>query len=194
MIDLKTVYCNRDKQKCPFPEFNADCDLSTEMCAIVHARQTLTKDLNISEDMHYRPVRQLSGGQQQRVAFARAHNSHFSVLFGDEPTGNLDFINSKDLMRVIRKLIDSRSDDKTRSAIIVSHDINLTLQFANRIVFIDTIRYEEDRLYGKINSKMVYISNSPPDNEERLWIHVEHPEKILPFEKMKKKLIDYLHI
>ncbi|MCX6233503.1 MAG: ATP-binding cassette domain-containing protein [Bacteroidetes bacterium] len=194
MIDLKKVYCKKDKNICPFPDFNADCDLSTEMCAIVHARQTLARDLNISEDMHSRPVRQLSGGQQQRVAFARANNSHFSVLFGDEPTGNLDFSNSQELMKVIRNLIDNFNDNKTRSAIIVSHDINLTLQFANRIVFIETKRYDKDRFYGKIDSNMVYVSDSPPGNEKRGWRHLGYPEKILSFKEMKAKLIDFLHI
>ena len=55
-------------------------------------------DLPFNED---RPIYQYSGGQQQRLAFARAILPQFKVLFGDEPTGNLDVKSAENLMRVL---------------------------------------------------------------------------------------------
>ena len=71
----------------------------------------------------------LSGGQRQRLSFVRALNSKFDVLFCDEPTGNLDRLNAKELFEIIRKSI---SNDQT--AIIVTHDIELALQYADIIL------------------------------------------------------------
>lgn len=199
MIDLKTVPCGGNKEKCPYSEFNKDCNArSTKMCAIVHARQTLVRDLDIPQDKLREPSREFSGGQQQRITFARAHNSHFSVLFGDEPTGNLDFYNSKELMKVIRTLIDNSHNDITRSAVIVSHSIDLTLQFANRIVFIETKQYTDAekkaiQYYGKIDPGMVYVSDSPTEDEKkREWRHVGNPEGLLSYEQMDVILTKFL--
>ena len=61
---------------------------------------------------------ELSGGQQQRVAIARALVNNPSILFADEPTGNLDSKNSKILFDLFFKL----RDDYNCSVIIVTHD------------------------------------------------------------------------
>lgn len=74
-------------------------------------------------------AKHLSGGQRQRVAFARALNPEPSVLFGDEPTGNLDEKNANELMKTIRGNLGQDS-----SAIVVSHDIRLALNHADRII------------------------------------------------------------
>jgi lipoprotein-releasing system ATP-binding protein len=74
----------------------------------------------------------LSGGQRQRLAFVRAITPDFEVLFGDEPTGNLDEVNSLELMRFIDTDVHARS----RSAILVSHDIDLSLAFADQVVLL----------------------------------------------------------
>lgn len=202
MIDLKTVPCGKNKANCPYIAYNDKCDLSNEMCAIVHARQTLDRDLQIPRHKLWEPARSFSGGQQQRITFARAHNSHFSVLFGDEPTGNLDNYNSKELMRVIRNLIDNSHDNVIRSAVIVSHSIDLTLQFANRIVFIETKQYidPEDhdkkaiQYYGKIDSSMIYQSDSSSEDvKKREWKHVGFDlEKSLTNEEMDDILTKFL--
>jgi ABC-type lipoprotein export system ATPase subunit len=73
----------------------------------------------------------LSGGQRQRVTFVRALLSEHAVLFCDEPTGNLDERNAHELMRLIRE---SMTEDKT--VIVVSHDIQLAMNFADIIVCI----------------------------------------------------------
>lgn len=73
----------------------------------------------------------LSGGQKQRVTFVRALMSNHTVLFCDEPTGNLDERNARELMNIITESI-----GENKSAIIVSHDIRLALEFADMIICI----------------------------------------------------------
>jgi len=80
---------------------------------------------------HY--PKDISGGERQRVAFARATQPEFKVLFGDEPTGNLDEKNAEDLMQIIRDKINS---DPQKTAIIVSHNIELSLDYADRIILL----------------------------------------------------------
>lgn len=71
----------------------------------------------------------LSGGQRQRLSFSRALAAPFTILFCDEPTGNLDIRNAQALFDIIRNTI---SDNKI--AIIVSHDIDLALSYADEII------------------------------------------------------------
>jgi len=59
--------------------------------------------LDLSERIHHRPD-ELSGGEQQRVAVARSLINNPSIIFADEPTGNLDSKNSKQLFDLIKKL------------------------------------------------------------------------------------------
>lgn len=88
------------------------------------------KRLSLAEEIFDRKTTELSGGQRQRLAFVRAVISDFVVLFGDEPTGNLDEKTAADLMTVLKNLI--REDGKT--AIIVSHDLKLAQRFADVII------------------------------------------------------------
>jgi ABC-type lipoprotein export system ATPase subunit len=176
---LNSIKCDFDKNKCPYKEFSDECDMETGTCAIIHARQTLVKDLNIPFDKLKETPLKLSGGQKQRITFARAHNSKFTVLFGDEPTGNLDAHNSEELMKVVRRLIE---EEKDKSAIIVSHSIPLTLQFSDRIVLIDTKKYEDidkkvEQYYGVIDSESIYTSTSSTDDyESRVWNHLDRKD------------------
>ncbi|MFZ9046371.1 MAG: ATP-binding cassette domain-containing protein [Cyclobacteriaceae bacterium] len=77
-------------------------------------------------------VTELSVGQKQRLSFIRAASPAFTVLFGDEPTGNLDRKNGAVLMDALRAKI--ASDPSTMLSIIVSHDIDLAIRYADQIV------------------------------------------------------------
>jgi lipoprotein-releasing system ATP-binding protein len=75
---------------------------------------------------------ELSGGERQRIAFIRAIIPSFTVLFGDEPTGNLDEDNASNLMQ----LLVNEVKPKNKSTIIVSHDIDLALNYGDLIICI----------------------------------------------------------
>jgi ABC-type lipoprotein export system ATPase subunit len=99
------------------------------------AEKTLKDSLNLRIDLH-NPGTEYSGGQKQRFAFARAFMAQGRVLFGDEPTGNLDKYNAETLFWFIKRNILSGEKDKKVGAIIVTHSIELALQFADRIIVI----------------------------------------------------------
>lgn len=73
---------------------------------------------------------ELSGGQQQRVAIARALVTNPKILLADEPTGNLDYNTTIDIMELICKL--SKETDQT--TIIVTHD-PVVATYADRVIF-----------------------------------------------------------
>jgi len=71
---------------------------------------------------------QLSGGEQQRVAIARAIISNPSLIFADEPTGNLDSKSGQKIIEILEEL-----NDKGHTIILVTHE-NYTAQIAKRII------------------------------------------------------------
>lgn len=73
---------------------------------------------------------ELSGGQQQRVAIARALVTKPKILLADEPTGNLDYNTTIDIMELICKL----SKETSQTTIIVTHD-PVVATYADRVVF-----------------------------------------------------------
>ncbi len=100
--------------------------------AYFNAIESLVKNLSVTSLSYSKKPFEFSGGERQRLAFARASNPEFTGLFGDEPTGNLDHFNSVKLMHFIREFITKQRSNV--SAIIVSHNIPLTLDFADRII------------------------------------------------------------
>lgn len=79
------------------------------------------KSLGIKESQHNRFPSTLSGGEQQRVAIARALAANPKVLLADEPTGNLDSDNSKNIVNILRKL----SHENNYCVIVVTHDLEV---------------------------------------------------------------------
>jgi ABC-type lipoprotein export system ATPase subunit len=111
----------------------------------------------------------LSGGQRQRIAFVRALNSECKVLFGDEPTGNLDENNANELMQVVREHV---NNDIT--AVFVSHDINLALNHADRII---CLTRNLEKGYGEILKENIY--------ERKQWENYSKDELHVLREKIK---------
>ena len=86
---------------------------------------------NVSiEDYNKKNAGSISGGQKQRLAFIQAMVSQHEVLFGDEPTGNLDWGNAKKVMQTLKDHIAKNN----KTGLVVSHDVNLSVAFADRIV------------------------------------------------------------
>jgi putative ABC transport system ATP-binding protein len=79
--------------------------------------QELLSMLDLCERAHHRPS-QLSGGEQQRVAIARALVNRPTVLFADEPTGNLDIASSERVMQALA----SMNEELGVTIVFVSHD------------------------------------------------------------------------
>jgi macrolide transport system ATP-binding/permease protein len=82
--------------------------------------EKLLERVGLGEHLDHEPS-QLSGGEQQRVAIARALINHPSLLFADEPTGNLDSRTSDEVLRVFEQL----NEDEGVTIILVTHDQNV---------------------------------------------------------------------
>lgn len=93
--------------------------------------------LNIEKIMELYPS-QLSGGQQQRVAIARSLIHHPTLVLADEPTGNLDSMNSREIVDLL-KLANKRTNT---TIILITHDMNIAMQ-ADRVLEIDAGEIKE---------------------------------------------------
>lgn len=85
------------------------------------AKEQARKNLElvgIGEEKHRRYPSQLSGGEQQRVAIARALSSGAKILLADEPTGNLDGENSRNIVEILMRL----AHEAGYCVVIVTHD------------------------------------------------------------------------
>ncbi len=103
----------------------------------LRAMEALTSvGLSGREDHH---PNQLSGGQQQRVAIARALVNHPSIIFADEPTGNLDTKTSVEIMQLLTQL----NEEQKLTIILVTHEPDIstftrrTIQFKDGLVLQD---------------------------------------------------------
>tara|TARA_A100000171_G_C2140455_1_gene155188 strand:- start:14099 stop:14788 length:690 start_codon:yes stop_codon:yes gene_type:complete len=86
----------------------------------IQKSKNLLKQVGLADRLHHYPS-QLSGGEQQRVALARAFANAPTILFADEPTGNLDAETGE---KVIQLLFDLNKENGT-TLIIITHDVEL---------------------------------------------------------------------
>ena len=91
----------------------------------------LTDKVGLTDRLTHRPA-ELSGGQQQRVAIARALVSRPTVVFADEPTGNLDSATSGEILDLMRESV----DELGQTTVMVTHDARAAA-IADRILFLD---------------------------------------------------------
>ena len=91
----------------------------------------LVEKLGLKERLSHLP-NQLSGGQQQRVSIGRALMNHPALLLADEPTGNLDSENSKEIISLLRKF----NKENNQTVIIITHDEKIALS-ADRVITIE---------------------------------------------------------
>ena len=96
------------------------------------AAKALLTDLGLGERFTHKPS-ELSGGEQQRVAIARALINNPSVLFADEPSGNLDSKTKEDLHRLFFSLRDKYG----QTIIIVTHDPDLAKMCDRSLYMVD---------------------------------------------------------
>lgn len=112
----------------------------------------VTGRLGLTDRLSHRPA-ELSGGQQQRVACARALVSRPEIIFGDEPTGNLDSNSSAEVLAILRASVDR--DGQT--VVIVTHDAKAAA-YADRILFLADGRIVEELRQPSVESILSVMS------------------------------------
>jgi putative ABC transport system ATP-binding protein len=92
--------------------------------------EQVTTSVGLADRLEHRPS-ELSGGQQQRVAVARALVSRPTVMFADEPTGNLDSTTSGEILGLLRDSV----DELGQTTVMVTHDAHAAA-IADRVLFL----------------------------------------------------------
>ena len=87
---------------------------------------------------------QLSGGEKQRVAIARALIHRPSVILADEPTGNLDLLNTWDIVRLLLKI-----NELGTTIILATHDREVINNISRRVITLDKGRIIRDEENGR---------------------------------------------
>lgn len=147
----------------------------------------ILEDLGLGHIDDERMAQELSGGQQQRLAFARAILPDFTVLFGDEPTGNLDSDNAVKAMELLSAKLNELQGS---SAVIVSHDMHLSATFADMIIKIRkesrTIADVKDEVtyYGVIDNTSIFV----PSEDRKTWSNGIETYAADEFELFLKKI------
>ena len=117
--------------------------------------EALIKRVGLGDRRGHRPA-ELSGGQQQRVAIARALVSRPTVIFADEPTGNLDSNTSGEILTVLREAV----DEYQQTTVMVTHDAGAAA-IADRVLFLDDgliVRDAPGQSAGDIIATMAELS------------------------------------
>lgn len=126
----------------------------------------ILNSLNLTEEILDEKVYNLSGGQKQRVAIARALIKDSKVIICDEPTGSLDEDNAIEIMKILKEI------SKDRLVLVVSHNIALSKQYADRIITLVDGTIQQD---------------THPFNEIEEISHLEYPRHMhLPFKFILK--------
>lgn len=102
--------------------------------------QSLIKKLGLENRMKHLPS-QLSGGQQQRVSIGRALINNPALMLADEPTGNLDSENSKEIVSLLRRF----NRELNQTVLIITHDEKIALS-ADRVIAIEDGRIIRDEV------------------------------------------------
>ena len=95
--------------------------------ALLQSKKILTK-VGLENRLNHKPS-ELSGGERQRVAIARAMITEPACLLADEPTGNLDAANAKDVLELIIEL----NENKTTALLIVTHDLAIANKMSRKL-------------------------------------------------------------
>jgi putative ABC transport system ATP-binding protein len=93
--------------------------------------ESLLKQMGLADRRSHRPA-ELSGGQQQRVAIARSLVTKPTILFADEPTGNLDSKTGGEILELVRHSTDSFG----QTTVMVTHEARAA-SIADRILFLE---------------------------------------------------------
>ena len=125
-------------------------ELATQICKEPLDAKTVLEEVGLGERIHNFPA-QLSGGEQQRVAIARALAKNPKLLLCDEPTGALDYLTGK----AILKLLQDTCRKKGMTVIVITHNTAIT-PMADRVIKIKN---------GRVKSSVI---NEHPESVETI--------------------------
>jgi putative ABC transport system ATP-binding protein len=115
--------------------------------------------VDLHDRLSHRP-NELSGGQQQRVAVARALASQPSIVFADEPTGNLDSRSGAEVLTLLKRSV----DEFGQTVVMVTHD-PVAAGYTDRVVFLADGRVVDemrDPTAERVLERMALFTTSPP--------------------------------
>jgi cell division transport system ATP-binding protein len=99
--------------------------------------------VDLKDKMHHFP-HQLSGGEQQRVAIARAIINRPEIIIADEPTGNLDPLNTYDIVQILKKI-----NDLGTTVILTTHNKGIVDNLGRRVITMENGKVTRDQKSGK---------------------------------------------
>ncbi len=171
--DKKLTLLRRDRIGFVFQSFNLIPTLTAQEnillpLSIAHRKpdpewyDTVIDSMRLRDRLDHRP-NQLSGGQQQRVAMARALASRPTIVFADEPTGNLDSRSGAEVLSLLRSSV----DDHDQTIVMVTHD-PVAAAYTDRVVFladgkiVDELRSpDREQVLGKMQD-LAALEPAPP--------------------------------
>ena len=141
LSETKLTLLRRERIGFVFQSFNLLPSLTAELNVALPLRlagrrpsrqqvRAVLATVGLADRARHRPA-QLSGGQQQRVAIARALIARPDVLFADEPTGALDSTTGREVLGLLRGLVDR----ERQTIVMVTHDA-VAASYADRVVFL----------------------------------------------------------
>jgi putative ABC transport system ATP-binding protein len=116
--------------------------------------ENLLERVGLTDRRSHRPS-ELSGGQQQRVAIARALVSKPTVVFADEPTGNLDSQTSAGILELLR----SSAEELGQTMVMVTHDAHAA-EIADRVLFLADGRIVEELPRSEANEILAAMARA----------------------------------
>ncbi len=139
----------------------------------------ILEDVDLSGYGSRKPLT-LSGGQKQRVAIARALVKNPDIIMADEPTGALDSLSGEQVLKTLRHL------SSTRLVIVVSHDREFALEYADRII---------EMKDGKVISDVSRAQSEQPFEGNIVWLgentlSVKDPQKLT--DENKEEIFSFL--
>ncbi|MGW6745053.1 ABC transporter ATP-binding protein [Streptomyces sp. NPDC055025] len=154
LSETKLTLLRRERVGFVFQAFNLLPSLTAEQNAALPLRlagrrpskarvHEVLRQVGLGERARHRPS-ELSGGQQQRVALARALITRPEVLFADEPTGALDSRTGREVLTLLRGMVDHGG----QTVVMVTHD-PVAASYADRVVFL---------VDGRVNGELIAAS------------------------------------